>query len=233
MPVEYSDRMNEILGKTPANQFSTDASQPEDAKAAKATVPSYVFPEGMNIKTNDASHPSGELGVYMPEVDPTTVYWHDKNPNTLIHETEHLRQQFMDSGTTQSKLTGERIPVGAMGDHNYSTLTEKLVSIGTHNLVTKYDFGANFGNNPRELFANLTAYKVQQEAKGIEFTKTPLGKALGIEKGSDLSGYIQEHTLVGQDKLYQINKPPTFSERLLGFIQEKNEIAKKKLQSIK
>lgn len=227
-----SYRFQEILGVTTAGDFSS-SDQPREFKKAKEEIPNYVFPDGMNIKTDDRSHPSTEMGVYMPTVDPTTVRWHVPDANTLIHETEHLRQQFADDPVTLSKLTGDKIPVGAMGDSNYSTLMTRLSSIDKHELVSKYNFGTNYDENSRELFANITAYKVQQEAKGIEFTKTPLGKALGIEKGSDLSGYIQEHTLVGQDKLYQINKPPTFSERLLGFIQEKNEIAKKKLQSIK
>lgn len=108
---------------------------------------------------------------------------------TVRHEGEHVGQ-----GKTFNQSVGSKLPL-------YNQAREKFISA-----MKTGEFGrmaGNVGDSDRELFAEISAYMIPYEREGIEFSKTPLAKAMGVKKGSALHKYIMESTVRGRDTLYE------------------------------
>lgn len=224
MPVEKSEKFKALLGseevveetgRTPAHKF-VGSNQPIQLQEEVRSLPTYMFPNGINIDTNGTNEDSALSGVYRPSSDPTTVGWYDGERNTLIHELEHVRQTFVGYPEATSDI-GTKVPTGAIGDRTYWDIRKKLLELPKAERTGLYEFGANAFDNKDEMFANLTAYMYDNLAKGIEFTKTPLGKKLGYKKGSEELDYLYSRTMVGVDKIYERPKETSFVEKFQEF----------------
>jgi hypothetical protein len=183
------------------------------------SIPSYAFPKDFALYADGKLEDHLSSAGYVSSNDPNTVNWFDETSNTLYHEMEHIRQSQHKDLFNKNK---SGYSMGAIGNSDYWKLNEGLRKIGTDRLVKDYSFGYNWNENSHEVFANITAYMMDNLKKGIPFTQTPLAKEIGITTASELADFVYSHSLIGQDKLY--NLPPentNFIDDILKWLSER------------
>jgi hypothetical protein len=125
-------------------------------------------------------------GGVLPKHRDVANVWNDATAQrTLPHELEHTMQMARPYGADKvtSNFFGQRVPVGALGDHLNKQMFENAMKLSDEQRERIFP-AANAFDDPSEFKASLAAHVVLLASMGVDFLDTKEGKILFPDKES-------------------------------------------------
>lgn len=186
----------------------------EQLRSAQQQLPSWSIPKGTkyNLNPPEIRDEEGRIRTdvmgYVDRKKPTEVNIFPERvndyPNVLSHEVAHTKQN------KQAFPPSMNYSTGGPADPEYGKIVDLLKGSGM--------VAGNFSESPREVFANIEAERNKALKQGKPLYDTAMGKALGLEQGSDRLRYIYGRTNMDQPQMYA--PEPTLSEKVKALLDK-------------